>query len=114
MARIRTPDPMTRRHLLEKTLDPAQALRIAEAYLAEGRRSEAIAFLARAEAPDQLEALRAEARAEGDVFLLKAACHALGGDPSSDDWRQVEDAAEASGKLRYAGLARRQAEGGND
>ncbi|MGH0034884.1 MAG: hypothetical protein ACQGVK_07630 [Myxococcota bacterium] len=112
MARVSTPDPLTRRHLLEKTLDPAQALRIGEAYLAEGRRNEAVAFLERADAREQLEALYGEAISEGDLFLLKASARALGREPGAEDWRRVGDAAEAAGKLRYAETASRQTEGG--
>lgn len=111
MARDRTPDPLTRRHLMERTLDPAQALRIAETYLAEDRRCEAVAFLGRAEESDRLETLRGEALAEGDVFLLKSVCQALGRDPLAEEWSAVGEAAEACGKLRYAALARRQIEG---
>ena len=41
----RIPDPLKRRHLVEGDLDPAKALALAEAYLAEGRSQEAVAFL---------------------------------------------------------------------
>ena len=50
MARSVVPNPLERRVLLEKQLDPAHALRIAEAYLAQDRAVEALAFLRRAEA----------------------------------------------------------------
>jgi len=110
LARKETPDPLTRRHLLEKSLDPSNALRIAEAYLAEGRRSEAVPFLQRARATAQLESLAADAMADGDMFLFKAACAALEREPTDDEWRATADAAEAAGKLRYAATARRQIE----
>ena len=48
MARGKIPDPLTRRHWIQKEMDPAQALATAEAYLAEGRRMDALAFLAKA------------------------------------------------------------------
>ena len=71
MAKSKIPDPLERRHLLERELPPAQALRLAEAYLAEGRTLEAVDFLRKAEAKDRLAALRAEAVAAGDSFLLR-------------------------------------------
>jgi hypothetical protein len=112
VARERTPDPLNRRHLLERAIDGGQALRIAENYLAEGRRVEAIAFLERAEAHEQLQSLCEAAQTEGDVFLLKAVCRALGRDPERREWESACASAEASGKLRYAELARRQIDGG--
>ncbi len=110
MASSRIPNPLERRHLLERELDAAQALRIAEAYLEDGRSSEAVAFLAKAGEADRLRALRAEAEAEGDAFQMKMIAAALEEEPSEESWRRVAEAAEASGKLRYASTARRQLE----
>jgi hypothetical protein len=54
VARSKIPDPLARRHLIERSLQPAQALRVAEAYLEQGRALEAIEFLRKAEARDRL------------------------------------------------------------
>lgn len=110
MARRKLPKPLERRHLIERELPAAQALRIAEAYLEEGRRVEAIDFLAKAGARERLAELRAEAVGEGDVFLLRSAANALGEEPAAAEWRALAEAAEAAGKQRYAVEARRQAE----
>lgn len=108
MARRVIPDPLERRHLLEKKLDPAPAARVAEAYLATGRTVEALAFLKAAGAVDRLESLLTEAVASGDSFLLREVAKALGRPPTSDEWRALADAAATAGKLLYADQARRQ------
>lgn len=110
MARGSIPDPLKRRHELERQLDPARALRTAEAYLEAGRLQEAVAFLRKAEARERLEALRGEAVAAGDVFLLREVSAALGESPDAALWRAVAEAAAAAGKERYAEEASRQAE----
>lgn len=112
MARSPIPDPLRRRHLLEEALDPARALAIAEAYLAEERAAEAVAFLARAQARERLAALRDQALASGDLFLLRSVSAALGEEPSLEQWTRLADAAEAAGKERYAHEARRLAQRG--
>ena len=61
MAKAKIPDPLTRRHLVEKELPPDQARAIAEAYLADDRCLEAIDFLKLAGASEALAALRARA-----------------------------------------------------
>jgi hypothetical protein len=110
MARSALPDPLTRRHLVERELSEAQALKIAEAYLAEGRTVEAIEFLAKAGAGEQLDALRAEALETGDAFLLRAVARATDRPPELEEWRVLARAAEAAGKTRYADEAIRQSE----
>ncbi len=104
------PDPLERRHLLERALEPARALSIAEAYLAEERAQEAVPFLKRANATDRLEALWQQALCEGDVFLLRELAAALAREPDSASWSAVAEAAASAGKDRYAAEARRQAE----
>jgi len=104
------PDPLKRRHLLEDDLDPARALVIAEAYLAEGRLCEALEFLAKAGARERLEGLRDEAVALGDPFLLRAACAALGEDPGRARWTATAEAARSAGKEVQARDAERQAQ----
>lgn len=108
MARPVIPDPLERRHLLETNLDPTRALRVAEGYLAEGRSVEAIAFLRSAGASDRLTALRAQAVADGDAFLLREAANAVRSAPTPDEWRALAENAAAAGKDVYADQARRQ------
>jgi hypothetical protein len=108
VAKSGVPNPLDRRILLEKQLDPAHALRIAEAYLAEDRVVEAVAFLRRAGARERLGAIVAEAVTAGDAFLIREACAALERSPAGAEWQAVAEAASAAGKLRYAEQASRQ------
>jgi hypothetical protein len=104
------PDALERRHELERPLDAARARAIGEAYLAEEREIEAVAFLKKAGASDALERLCAAAVARGDAFLLREACAALGHEPDRASWESLSRAAEASGREKYAAEARRQVE----
>jgi hypothetical protein len=104
------PDPLARRHELEKALEPARARAIGEAYLREKREIEAIAFLKKANASDALEKLCAAAIERGDSFLLREACTALGREPDRASWERLAAAAEMQGREKYAAEARRQIE----
>jgi hypothetical protein len=104
------PDPLARRHELEKPLEPARARAIGEAYLAEQRELEAIAFFRKAGAPDALEKLCELAALRGDAFLLREACRALDREPELESWQRLAAAAEMQGRDRYAAEARRQVE----
>lgn len=104
------PDPLTRRHLVEETLDPRRALRIAEAYLEAGRSFEAVSFLHQADDRERLEALRREAVETGDPFLLRQVCDALGEAPDRECWRALAESARRMGKDVQARDAERQAE----
>jgi hypothetical protein len=108
LAKSKIPDPLTRRHLIEGTLDSARAGTIAKAYLAEDRAQEAVAFLARAEDTETLERLWQQAVEEGDAFLLREVAAALGRAPDAATWEQLATAADGAGKDRYAAEARRQ------
>jgi len=110
MAKSAVPNALERRHLIEKEVAEAQALRIAEAYLADERLEEALAFLEKAGASERLAELRAGAVAAGDVFLLRSVARAQGESPSREEWVGVEAAAAAAGRERYAADARRQLE----
>jgi hypothetical protein len=110
MARSELPDALARRVWLEQPLDAARALRVAEAYLAEERSAEAVAFLAKAGASERLAALRDDAIRAGDAFLLKEVCRALGEAPLAVHWRRLGAAAAAAGKASYAAEAQRQAD----
>jgi len=112
MAKPVIPDPLKRRHLIEEDLDPARARAIGEAYLAEGRAAEAVAFLEKAGATDALAELRSTALAEGDVFMARATSAALGEEIDAETWARLADAAEAAGKDLYARGARRLAQRG--
>jgi hypothetical protein len=114
VAKAKIPNPIERRHLVEKKLAPEQALAIAEAYLADDRCIEAIDFLRIAGADEQLAKLRRRAIADGDAFLLRAVAGARGKPPTRDDWQSLEDSARAKGRERYALAARRQVERGDD
>jgi hypothetical protein len=114
LARAKIPGPLERRHIIERKLSGVQALRHAEAYLAEGRRLEAIDFLRLAGATEQLQTLRREAVESGDVFLLRSVATAMGAEPEREEWLAVAEAAAAAGKDRYAVEARRQADRGED
>ena len=73
MAKNMIPNPLERRHLVERDLSEAHALRVAEAYLEEGRTVEALDFLCKAEAEDRIADLRAGAVRAGDGRLAMTA-----------------------------------------
>jgi len=106
------PGPIERRHLIERELTAAQALRYAEAYLVEGLEVNAIAFLVKAAAADQLDAMRARAVEAGDAFLLRAVASASGVPPKPEEWKALAVRAAHTGKERYAAEALRHAERG--
>ena len=104
------PNPLERRHLVERNAAPEASLRLAEAYLAEGRAWEAIVFLNKAGARDRLAELREEAIADGDFFLVREFTRALRDELPAERWRATSEAATAAGKERYAASAHRMAE----
>ena len=104
------PDPLARRHELEKKLDPARARAIASAYLEQERELEAVAFLKIAGAASELEALCRTAIERGDSFLLRESCAALGREPELASWEALAQSAERQGREGYAAEARRQVE----
>lgn len=112
MGKAKLPGPIERRHLIERELSAAQALRYAEAYLEEGQEVGAIAFLAKAEATEQLAALRDRSIEAGDGFLLRAVATAMGAPASPEEWKALAEAAARGGKERYATEALRQLERG--
>jgi hypothetical protein len=112
VGKTKLPGPIERRHLIERELSTAQALRYAEAYLEEGLDVDAIAFLVKAEATDQLEALRARSIEAGDGFLLRAVALETGDPPKPEEWKALAEGAQRAGKERYAAEALRQAERG--
>ncbi len=107
MAKSNVPGPIERRHLIERDLSAAQALRYAEAYLEAGRDQDAIEFLVKAEAEEQLEAIRRRSIEAGDAFLLRSVSAATGVTPDREQWKQLAEAAAAAGKERYAAEALR-------
>jgi hypothetical protein len=107
---VKLPDPIARRHELEKNLDPAKCVALAEAYVGEGRGIEAVAFLVKADARDRLRELADAAVADGDAFLLREVATALEEEPAADAWQALAAAAETAGKTLYAEEARRQVE----
>jgi len=109
MAKTAIPNPLERRHLIERELAPEAALRVAEVYLADDRAWDAIGFLSKAGARDRLAALREEAVRAGDTFLVREISRALGDELAAERWRAVAEAASAAGKERFATEALRQA-----
>ena len=109
VGKSKIPGPIERRHLIERELSSAQALRYAEAYLAEGRDVDAVAFLVKAEATEQLDALRARAIEAGDGFLLRTVASETGVPTEPEEWKALAEGATRAGKERYAAEALRQA-----
>jgi hypothetical protein len=109
VAKSQIPDALERRHLVERAVPAAQALGVAEGYLAEGRTLEAVDFLRKAGAADQLAQLRREAIAQGDAFLLRSVAAASGEPATREEWLALAEGAASAGKERYADEARRQA-----
>ena len=109
---MKLPGSIERRHLIERELSNAQALRYAEAYLEEGLEVDAVAFLIKAEATDEIEALRGRAIETGDGFLLRTVASETGVPTKSEEWKALAEAATRAGKDRYAAEALRQAERG--
>jgi len=114
VAKSQLPNALDRRHLVEREIAPAQALRIAEAYLEEGRTLEALDFLRMAGAAERLAELRREAIAAGDVFLFRSVAGSAGEPPTREEWSALADAALASGRRLYAEQALRQAQRGKE
>jgi len=113
MATGKIPNPMERRHQLEKSMDAKQALAIADAYVEQDRAVDALAFLAKAksEAGDRFEEVAERAIEAGDAFLLKSVLEVQGTEHADPErWNRLAEAAEAAGKGLYATLARRLAE----
>jgi hypothetical protein len=110
VASVTIPNPLERRHLLERELDAAQALRYAEAYMVEDRTIEAVDFFEKAGATDRLEELAEVAIAAGDTFLFKRAADALKIEPGVERWKRLAAAAEAAGFTAYAMTAQRHAD----
>jgi hypothetical protein len=106
------PGSIERRHLIERELSKTQALRYAEIYLAEGHDLDAIAFLVKAEATGQIDALRGRAIEAGDSFLLRTVALETGIPPKPEEWKALAEGATRAGKERYAAEAARQAERG--
>jgi len=112
VAKSKIPGPIERRHLIERDLSAAQALRYAEAYLEEGLEVDAISFLVKAGATDQLAALRGRAIEAGDGFLLRAVASETSEPPKPEEWKAVAEAAARVGKESYAAEGVRQSERG--
>ncbi len=110
MGKSKLPGPIERRHLIERELSAPQALRYAEAYLEEGFDVDAISFLVKAGATDQLDALRSRAIEAGDGFLFRAVASETGIPPTAEEWKALAGGAARAGKEHYAAEALRQAE----
>jgi hypothetical protein len=109
MAKPSIPDPLNRRHLIEREMEPDKSIALADAYLEDGRILEAVIFLLKAGADDRLEALSDQAVSEGDAFLLKYIADGLQRDPGAERWHALAENAVGQGKARYAEMAKRHA-----
>ena len=107
---VKIPDPLKRRHVLESPPEGAKALAVAEAYLEQGRRLEALLFLKYADAQDRLDAIYEEGIAEGDAFLVRECAAVMEREIDGREWRRVAEAAASLGKEFYAADAARQAD----
>lgn len=105
MARSAIPNPLERRHLIEREATPEQSRKLAEQYLAEGRDWEAIAFLTKAGDRERLAALRETAILAGDTFLVRDITRALHDEVPAEAWRRVAQAATEQGKELFAAQA---------
>ena len=114
MAKSKIPDPLERRHLVERELPTEQALAIAEAYLEDGRFEEAVAFFGKAGAEDRLDSLVGEAVEAGDVFLMNEISRVRGREPDPQTWQRLAESARRAGKDLYAETADRQAHRSDD
>jgi hypothetical protein len=112
VATRKLPGPIERRHLIERDLTAAQALQYAQAYLEEEQEVDAVAFLAKAGATEQLAALRARAIEAGDGFLLRVVASAMDAPARPEEWKALAEAAAHAGKQRYATEALRHTGGG--
>jgi hypothetical protein len=110
MAKAAIPNPLERRHLIERDAAPEQSRKLADLYLAEGRDWEAIAFLAKAGDREGLAALREAAMVAGDTFLVREVTRVLRDEVSAQAWHRVAQAATENGKDRFAAQAIRLAE----
>ena len=108
VAQPKIPDALTRRHLIDKEMDAAGSLAIAEAYLEDGRMHEALDFLVKADAQEQIDQLLEQAVESGDTFAVQVISRATDREPDAECWERVARAAEAAGKERYAATAWRQ------
>ena len=114
MASTTTPNPLERRHLIEKELSAEQALAVAEAYLAEGRLDDSVVFFGKAQAEDRLQELADMAVESGDAFLLTEVSRVRRQEPPPAVWERLAEAARRAGKELYAETASRQANRGED
>jgi hypothetical protein len=107
---LQIPGPIERRHLVEREISATQALGYAQAYLEAGRDCDAIPFLVKADAQDELEAILHRSIERGDAFLFRSVSTATGVAPEREQWRALAEAAVAAGKELYAAEAQRMAE----
>lgn len=108
VAKSRIPDALTRRHLIEKEMDAGGAMAIADAYLEDGRTHEALDFLVKVDAQEQIDQLFEQAVESGDTFMVQVISRVTEREFDAECWERVARAAEAAGKERYAATAWRQ------
>jgi tetratricopeptide (TPR) repeat protein len=90
-------------------VDPAQLRHLGTRYLEEGRISDAVDLLEKADDREALTSIRARCLGEGDFFLYRRLSRVLGVSPGAGDWTKLGDAALSLGKLHFARSAYREA-----
>lgn len=101
MARAPIPHALEMRRLKYGEATAAERAAVAEALLAQGRRSEVLLLLERHPDPEAFERERRWAIAQGDSFHLLS-LKRLGAPVSPDDLRALAQVAEEKGRLRDA------------
>lgn len=90
--------------------DKSELMKLGERYLQDGRLSDCIDCLEKAQHLEGLFQLRERCAAEGDYFLYNRLAKILEESPPSEEWRQLGDKALDQGKLLFALSAYKQAD----
>ncbi len=94
-------DCVEKRNLLFGNTSPSDLVGVAEAYLSEGRISDALAFFVRAENEAGIAKILEGAVADGDTFLLEQV-RLAGREVPADAWKRTAENAKAAGKIMFA------------
>ena len=94
---------LKKRHLLNNDkADKSELIKLGEGYLQDGRLSDCIDCLEKAQHLEGLFQLRERCAAEGDYFLYHRLAKILEESPASEEWRQLGDTALGQGKLLFS------------
>jgi len=102
----RLPGCLNKRDLLNSDRsDPARCVQLGNAYLEEGRISDAIDFFEKARDREGLDRLLERCLGDGDVFLFRKVAKILDLSPGPEEWIKLGDRALSLGKLHFARAA---------